>query len=305
MSEQLHITVMEGGPSAEREVSLRTGVAVRRALRANGHKVSVLDPIGDKWQLPVGTDGVFLALHGTYGEDGQVQGRLDALGVPYTGSSAESSAVAFDKAETKHRLERAGVTTPAWIEVKSNNVTRPDWLQMPLVLKPVCQGSSVGLEFVESSDQWLESLIEVLKHEHRAIAEEKIIGREVTVSIIDGCSLPIVEMRPKRGPYDYHNKYTQGATEYFCPAEFDAVMTDRLRSVGLAAFNAVGANDYGRVDIIVDEVNQPHVLEVNTLPGLTETSLLPKAAAAAGLEFTELCETILAMALKRELSLVR
>ena len=138
MGEQLHITVMEGGPSAEREVSLRTGVAVRRALRANGHKVSVLDPIGDKWQLPLGTDGVFLALHGTYGEDGQVQARLDALGVPYTGSSAESSAVAFDKAETKHRLERAGVTTPAWIEVKSNNVTRPDWLQMPLVLKPVC-----------------------------------------------------------------------------------------------------------------------------------------------------------------------
>lgn len=303
MSEQLHITVMEGGPSAEREVSLRTGVAVRRALRSLGHKVSVLDPIDDKWHLPSCTNVVFLALHGTYGEDGQVQSQLDTLGVPYTGAGAEPSRVAFDKVETKRRLEGAGVPTPAWIEANSPNVIRPQQLQLPLVLKPVCQGSSVGLGFVETADQWTETLDDVLRHEGRALVEEKICGREVTVGILGDELLPIVEMRPKRGAYDYHNKYTLGATNYFCPADFDAASTERLNATSLAAFRAVGAHDYGRVDLMVDAAHQPHVLEVNTLPGLTETSLLPKAAAAAGLEFADLCERIVAMAQQRAPSL--
>lgn len=303
MSEQLHITVMEGGPSAEREVSLRSGIAVRQALRSRGHKVTVLDPVDDEWQLPTDTDVVFLALHGTYGEDGQVQAHLEALGVPYTGCGVEPSRIAFDKAEAKRRLDVAMVPTPAWIEAASPNAARPQNLRLPLVLKPVCQGSSVGLGFVDSADQWTEVLDDVLRHEGRAIVEEKICGREVTVGILGDEPLPIVEMRPKHGAYDYHNKYTVGATDYFCPAEFDVETTAQLNKASLAAFNAVGAHDYGRVDLMVDDDGRPFVLEVNTLPGLTETSLLPKAAAAAGLKFADLCEQIVAMAMKSAPSL--
>jgi len=299
LEDQLHIVVMSGGPSAEREVSLRSGVAVIRALRARGHHVSDLDPIDDGWHLPGGTDVVFLALHGTYGEDGQVQAHLDRLGVPYTGAGAEASRVSFDKVLTKECLRAAGLSTPPWAVVDSPNSIRPAGLEPPLVIKPVRQGSSLGLQFMESYDQWGEALIAVLRHDEQALVEPRIMGREVTVSILDDEALPIVEMRPKQGAYDYHNKYTLGATDYYCPADFDADTTAAIQTLGRAAHDALEVGGYSRVDIMVDADGIPTVLEVNTLPGLTETSLLPKAAAAAGVDFASLCERIVELAMAR------
>ena len=291
---------MLGGPSAEREVSLRTGSAVAAALRSLGHEVHELDPQDDKWVLPPATDVVFLALHGTYGEDGTVQRQLDELGVPYTGCDAESSRIAFDKLLTKQSCMEACVPTARFVSVRSVDAPFPPDFTPPLVVKPVRQGSSVGLQFVNRIEEWQNALTESLKHDSEVVVEEKILGRETTVGILDGQALPVVEVRPKIGQYDYRNKYTPGTTEYFCPAEFDAATTRRIQAAALGAFKAVGGRDYSRVDVMVRPDGSPVVLEVNTLPGMTETSLLPKAAAAAGLNYAELCQRMVDLALRRK-----
>lgn len=294
-----NLGVLLGGPSAEREVSLRSGAAVASGLRARGHRVSEIDPIGD-WRLPPGLDAVFLALHGTYGEDGTVQSVLEALGMPYTGCGVEASRVAFDKAETKQRLLAAGVPTARSVVVSRPDEDWPGGWSPPVVMKPVCQGSSVGLRFVGEPGEWPEALRDALRHDRRVLVEERILGREVTVGILEDRALPVVEVRPKGGAYDYQSKYTAGATDYLCPAPFDEATTRGLQSAALAAFHAVGGRDYARVDIMVRPDGSPVVLEVNTLPGMTETSLLPKAAAAAGIPFAELCERMVALAIDRE-----
>ncbi|MFZ0829418.1 MAG: D-alanine--D-alanine ligase [Verrucomicrobiia bacterium] len=300
MSRKLNLTVMLGGPSAEREVSLRSGAAVARALRSLGHTVHELDPRDDAWALPAGTDAVFLALHGTYGEDGTVQRRLDELGALYTGCDAESSRIAFDKVMTKQRCLQAGVPTARHLVVDSGKTPWPtDW-PPPLVVKPVRQGSSVGLQFVERLEDWPIALAEALKFDSEVLVEEKILGRETTVGILGAQALPVVEVRPKSGGYDYQNKYTAGRTEYFCPADFDAAMTKRIQAAALGAFRAIGGRDYARVDVMVGASGGPVVLEVNTLPGMTETSLLPKAAAAAGLDYAQLCQRMVELALTRQ-----
>ena len=171
--------------------------------------------------------------------------------------------------------------------------------QPPVVVKPVCQGSSVGVQFVERVSDWSAALAESMRYDARVLVEEKIVGREVTVGILDGKALPIVEVRPKQGVYDYTTKYTAGASEYLCPAPFDEALTEQIQSVGLAAFKAIGGRDYARVDIMIREPAEPLVLEVNTLPGMTKTSLLPKAAAAAGLSYGELCQRMIELALRR------
>ncbi len=298
MNERLNITVMLGGPSAEREVSLRTGGAVAKALRSRGHIVEELDPLPGRWTLPVATEVVFLALHGTYGEDGTVQEELDARGVPYTGCGAEASRVAFDKALTKQRCVAAGVPTPRSFVVDSADAPLPSSWQMPLVIKPVRQGSSVGLQFCNRREDWSQALAEALRFDSEVLVEEKIVGRETTVGILDGRALPVVEVRPKQGTYDYHSKYTPGETDYFCPAPFDEAATRRIQEAGLGAFRAVGGRDYARVDVMV-RAGLPFVLEVNTLPGMTETSLLPKAAGAAGMDYATLCERMVELALRR------
>ena len=173
----------------------------------------------------------------------------------------------------------------------------PEGFQPPLVVKPVRQGSSVGLQFVGRAADWPGALAEALKFDSEVLVEEKIIGRETTVGILDGKPLPVVEVRPKAGSYDYRNKYTAGRTEYFCPADFDAVTTRRIQAAALGAFHAIGGRDYARVDVMLREDGSPVVLEVNTLPGMTETSLLPKAAAAAGLNYAELCQRMVELAL--------
>ena len=326
MSRKLNITVMLGGPSAEREVSLRSGAAVAAALRLRGHEVDELDPKTPDWILPPKTDVVFLALHGTYGEDGTVQKQLDFLGVPYTGCDAEASRIAFDKVLTKQKCIAAGVPTARFFTANSPTAALPKDFPLPLVVKPSRQGSSVGLQFVNRAEDWPAALAESLKFDTEVLVEEKIVGRETTVGILGGKILPVVEVRPRAGSYDYKNKYTVGATEYFCPADFDAATTQHIQDAAFGAFAAIGGRDYARVDVMVREVGQasslpcseaetqhkredgqarclPHcepvVLEVNTLPGMTETSLLPKAAAAAGMNYAELCQRMVDLALAR------
>ncbi len=299
MSPTLHLVVMLGGPSAEREVSLRSGAAVAAALRSRGHQVTELDPLTPAWTLPPGTDAVFLALHGTYGEDGTVQRQLDALGVPYTGCDAESSRVAFDKVLTKQACVAAGVPTAKFIVVNSAHTPWPAGWQPPVVLKPVRQGSSVGLQFVDDVAQWPAALAAAIQFDSEVLVEEKIVGRETTVGILAGTALPVVEVRPKQGVLDYQNKYTPGATEYFVPADFDILTTQKIQAAALGAFQAIGGRDYARVDVMVRPTGEPVVLEVNTLPGMTATSLLPKAAAVVGLDYAHLCERMVELARQR------
>ena len=299
MSKSLHITVMLGGPSAEREVSLRSGKAVVKALRGLGHRVDEVDPKEPGWTLPADTQVVFLALHGTYGEDGTVQKQLDELGVPYTGCDAESSGLAFDKARTKQKCLAAGVPTARYEVFDSSATGWPAGWQPPVVLKPLRQGSSVGLQFVERESDWGKALTEAFRHDSQVLMEEKILGRETTVGILADRALPVVEVRPRSGGYDYHNKYTAGATEYLCPAPFDEATTRRIQTAAMGAFKAVGGRDYSRVDVMVRADGGPVVLEVNTLPGMTELSLLPKAAAAAGIDYAELCQWMVDLALRR------
>ena len=242
---------MLGGPSAEREVSLRTGAAVATALRSLGHDVHELDPQTPDWILPTKTEVVFLALHGTYGEDGTVQKQLDTLGGPYTGCDAEASRIAFDKVLTKQSCLEACVPTAKFAVINSASAALPAGLQLPLVVKPSRQGSSVGLQFVERNEEWAKAIAESLKFDTEILVEEKIIGRETTVGILGGQVLPVVEVRPKAGTYDYTNKYTAGATEYFCPADFDAATTKRIQEAALGAFKAIGGRDYSRVDVMV------------------------------------------------------
>ncbi|HXE41951.1 MAG TPA: D-alanine--D-alanine ligase, partial [Candidatus Baltobacteraceae bacterium] len=300
MVQRLKIVVMLGGPSAEREVSLRSGAGVVKALRSLGHTVVELDPKTPDWILPPDTEVVCLApLHGTYGEDGQVQAQLEKLGVIYTGCDSKSSWLAFDKVVTKRLCIEAGVQTAKFVVINSAEEPLPKDLRLPLVVKPVRQGSSVGLQFVERAEDWPNAIAEALKFDSEVLVEEKITGRETTVGILDGEALPIVEVRPKAGAYDYRNKYTAGCTEYFCPADFDATTTRKIQAAALGAFHAIGGRDYGRVDVMVRANGEPIVLEVNTQPGMTETSLLPKAAAAAGINYEQLCQCMIDLAMKR------
>jgi len=302
MVSPLYIAVLGGGPSAEREVSLRSSAAVAKALSSLGHQVVELDPHPGKLgeQLPAGTDVVFLALHGTYGEDGTVQAELESLNVPYTGCGILASRLAFDKAATKEQCLKNGVPTARSQVLDHHHSDWPEGWLPPVVLKPVRQGSSVGLQFVDRPQDFPKALAEALQYDHEVLMEERLFGREVTVGILDGQALPLVEVRPKRGSYDYQNKYTSGATDYFCPADFDSASTFRIQQTALEAFRSIQGRDYGRVDIIVRPDGLPVVLEVNTLPGMTETSLLPKAAAAADIPFAQLCERMVALAIQRK-----
>ena len=297
--DKLHVTVMLGGPSAEREVSLNSGAAAAKALRSLGHFVQELDPVTPVWKLPEPTDVVFLALHGSYGEDGTVQQQLEDLGVAYTGCGVEASRIAFDKVLTKERCVAAGVPTARYAVFKTADTAFPSDWEPPVVLKPVRQGSSVGLQMVDDAKDFPGALAESLRYDTEVLMEERIIGRETTVGILDGKALPVAEIRVKQGAFDYKNKYTPGAAMHICPAEFDAAQTRRIQKAALGAFDAVGGRDYGRVDVMVRANGDPVVLEVNTLPGMTALSILPEAAAAAGLSYAQLCQRMIDLAMTR------
>ena len=229
-----------------------------------------------------------------------MQQRLEELGMVYTGSDPEASRIGFDKYLTKQRCVAAGIPTARYLLIESLTASWPMGWDPPVVLKPARQGSSVGLQFVERVSDWSTALAEAMRHDSRVLLEEKIAGRECTVGILADEPLPVVEVRPKSPIYDYQTKYSVGSTDYFCPAPFDAAMTARIQAAGLGAFKAIGGRDYSRVDIIVQPNGELVVLEVNTLPGMTEISVLPKAAAVAGLSYPQLCQRMVELALQRK-----
>lgn len=295
----IQVVLMQGGASREREVSLQSGKAVGEALNRLGYKVEILDPVPGEWTLPTGTDVVFLALHGTYGEDGQIQSELEELGVSFTGSDARASRLAFDKLATKRLLQESGLRTPDYLVLEDVPTHMPEGWSCPNVLKPRSEGSSVGLYMPQNEAQWRLNLEEALTFGKDVIMEKWIRGREITVGILNGDVLPVVEVKPLQGVYDYHHKYTPGATTYICPAVFESEVMTQITETAMRAFQTLQCRDYARVDMMVDGHGTGWVLEINTLPGMTQTSLLPMAARQAGIEFDALCDQMTQCALRR------
>lgn len=292
----LHMVVLMGGPGSEREVSLRSGAAVASALRQGGYRVSALEIDGEGFELPSDVGLCVNMVHGTFGEDGGLQAVLDAKGVPYTGEGAEGSRVAFDKIESKRRFDQAGIPTAGWEVVAAGSRPR---LPLPLVLKAPREGSSVGVHIVRVAEELDSALEDCAGFDREILAEEFVEGKELTVGVVGGRALAIVEIRPHGGFYDYAHKYTKGGSEYFCPAPLDEDIAQRVRQCALDAHRALGLEVYSRVDILLRSDGLPCVLEANTIPGMTETSLLPKAAAAVDMTFLELCEEIARLSLQR------
>jgi D-alanine-D-alanine ligase len=289
------IAVLMGGPGSEREVSLASGKAVLKALLGLGLDATGVDVTGTTIDLPAGTGLAFNVIHGTFGEDGQLQAALEKLGVPYTGAGVESSRRAFDKNIAKKHFLAAGVPTPAAETIDLNKGERPS-MPLPYVIKSPCQGSSVGVYICKTGDEAEKALKDVRQYGDTALIEQYVKGRELTVAVIDDKAYPIVEIVAPGGVYDMANKYPwlSGATgsQYFCPAALDEETTRRVQEAGLAGHRALRVEIYSRVDVLLDAEGNPFVIEANTIPGMTETSLLPKAAAAAGISFPELCMMI-------------
>ena len=284
-----YVAVLKGGPSAEREVSLRSGAAAAEALRTAGYDVTEITVEGPDFVLPANTELAFLALHGTFGEDGQVQDILASRGIPFTGADAKTSRIAFAKEKTKEKFRAAGVPTP-----EGQLVSRLDeiTLSLPLFVKPNEQGSSVGTHPATTRDELAAALEDALKFGPSVLVERFIRGRELTVGVLGDQVLPIVEIHPLDGFYDYTNKYTKGRTEYFCPARLPEGITRTIQKYALKAHHAIGHPVYSRIDFLLEKDTHPFCLEVNTIPGMTATSLLPKAAAAVGITFPQLCRRI-------------
>jgi D-alanine-D-alanine ligase len=300
------IAVLCGGPSSEREVSLRSGSAVAKALRSLGADALQIDVRDGNFHLPAGTELAFNALHGTFGEDGAVQAILEEKGIPYTGEGEEGSRMAFDKIESKKRFLKYGVSTAPYVTLQKGEV--PDF-PLPYVVKVPCQGSSVGVYLVKAMNERDVALQKAFAQAETILVEELVHGRELTVGVLGETVLPIIEIRPRGGFYSYENKYTWtdrgGAAEHQCPARLSPMEKERVESAALAAHRSLELEIYSRVDVILDENREPQVLEVNTIPGMTETSLLPEAAGAAGISMARLCECIVQLSLERRLATKR
>lgn len=297
------IAVLMGGPGAEREVSLASGKAVLNALLGLGLDAVAVDVTTAQIDLPPGTDLAFNVIHGTFGEDGQLQDALEELGVPYTGAGSASSKLAIHKSLAKERFLAAGVPTARSETIfLSPGVLHNLTIKAPLVIKPPLEGSSVGIQIVKEQDEVPGALLIAAEKYSELLIEEFIEGKELTVGILNDVTLPIVHIAPPGGVYDMASKYpwlsgAQGS-EYFCPADLDLETTMAVQAAALAAHRALGVEIYSRVDVLLDSANRPFVLEVNTIPGMTETSLLPKAAAASGITFPELCQAIAELSLQ-------
>jgi len=284
------VAVLMGGPSEEREVSLRSGRAIADGLRRAGYAVREVDVINHAFSLPPGCDAAFVALHGEFGEDGQVQDLLTRRGIPFPGARARASRQAFDKVCAKHILMKNGISTPAFEVVRRG---QPRVLPLPVFVKPVRQGSSFGCHKVAAEADWPAALADALSYNGEAVVERFIDGRELTVGFVDDEVLPVIEIRAPGNTYDYRAKYTQGLTEYRVPAPLTAEDAARCQALARAAYRALEGRGLGRVDLRMDAAGGLFVLELNTIPGFTETSLLPKAAQAAGYSFPALCDRIL------------
>ena len=287
------VAVLKGGVSSEREVSLKSGAAIAQGLREGGYQVDEIDITTRSFSLPEGVEAVFIALHGQFGEDGDIQKMLVDMGMPFTGSGAESSRVSFDKILTRKRLIQKGVpVAPGEVLKHAGERTIP----VPLVVKPPREGSSVGCYLVFEEHAWASAFEGAVRFSGEALVEEYIPGRELTVGVVDGQVLPVVEIKPATEWYDFNAKYVAGDTQYVVPAELDAETTARLQAIALKTFDCLGASGFGRVDFRLAPDGRAYVLELNAIPGFTATSLLPKAAQAAGIGFSELCCRIMELA---------
>ena len=303
----MRIVVLAGGDSTEREISLISGRQVMEALREAGHEVVFVDPGSDFLSSGVlsacrDADMVFLALHGQNGEDGKIQAAFDLAGIPYTGSGPLGSALAMDKDVSKSLLRQGGVPTADWKTLrKGEEAGLPEeyGLSWPVVVKVAGGGSSVGVYICHCEDEYRDALRNAFDLEDTVLVEAYIRGREFSVGLLEGRALPVIEIAPKEGFYDYRNKYTPGSTVETCPAEIPDECRDRMQRFAERAYQVLRLGGYGRIDFMMDEEGGIFCLEANTLPGMTPTSLLPQEAKAAGLSFPELCERLILTAKKK------
>lgn len=302
------IGVICGGISSEREISLKTGEGIFNALINMGYNAKLIDFKGDNISVFNEIDIAFMALHGKYGEDGSVQGVLELFKIPYTGSGILASSLAIDKIFSKKIFVFEKIPTPEYIELILDNKINSNALNIkflqdeinenikyPVIIKPSREGSTIGITIV-NNDYELESAINFAKiYDNRILIEKYISGRLLTVSIIgdEPIALPIIEIKPKSGFYDFKSKYTVGLTQYIVPAKLDYELELEIKKLSLKVHSSIGCYGVSRVDLILDEKNNPYILEINTMPGMTETSLVPKAAAAVGISFEKLVEIIL------------
>ena len=291
------VGLLMGGPGKERDVSLRSGAAVAKALRAAGARVEEIDVTTANIALPSSLDLAFNIIHGTFGEDGQLQSILHDRGIPYTGEGIEGSRTAFDKILSKEAFDRAGVPTSKWEKIRKGETPS---LPLPYVVKAPRQGSSVGVHIIRDAAALAAALEDCFQYGDEVLIESFFAGRELTVGILGGEALPVVEIVPRDGFYDYDHKYTNGASEYFVPAPLTDAESSSIQSTACAAHRALGLEVYSRVDILLAADGSMSVLEINTIPGMTEFSLLPKAAAVAGLDFPTLCEEIAGLSLAKK-----
>lgn len=302
----MRVAVLLGGFSSEREVSLRSGAAVSKALRERGHDVHEVD-VRDEAVADldrVRPEVAFVALHGRFGEDGGVQALLGAKRIPYTGSGVAASRLAMDKAASKARFAEAGVpAAPDRIVRREDGIAAATEAAiafgLPVVLKPVAEGSSVGISIHRTTETLAAGLEEAFKHGGATLVERFMAGREMTVGVLEDRALPVVELKPARDFYDYEAKYRDDRTVYVVDPPMAAAEREAVQAAGLAAHRSLGCEGFSRVDVILGGAGTPCVLEVNTIPGMTDRSLLPKAAGAAGISFPELCERIARSGLTR------
>ena len=301
MDNTLLIAVLMGGPGSERDVSLASGNAVLEALLAEGLNAVPVDVTSHTLKLPEGTGLCFNVIHGTFGEDGELQEQLEKLGVPYTGAGKKSSELAFDKLASKERFIEHGVPTPASETVDCSQGVQLPKIPLPYVIKPPREGSSVGVHIVHDESAALAAMEDAAKYGNEVLVEAYIEGKELTVGILDNETLPVVHIAPRDGFYDMKNKYPwmtgEGGTDYYCPADLDAETTKKVQQAALAAHQSLGIEIYSRVDVLLDADGSPYVLEANTIPGMTASSLLPKSAKVAGYEFGPLCKKIAELSL--------
>jgi D-alanine-D-alanine ligase len=289
------VAVLLGGDSTEREISLLSGNAVLAALQRRGVDAHAFDPRETSLPKVTGFDRVWIALHGPGGEDGTLQGALEYLGVPYTGSGVMGSAIGMDKLRTKRLAHAIGVATADFVVLRG----RPDFelaierLGVPMIVKPATQGSSVGMSKVEKAEDLPAAYEAAAKIESAVFAEPWITGKEYTVAVLQGQALPSIRIETPKKFYDYEAKYFRDDTKYFCPSGLSGPAEQHLANLALAAFDAVGASGWGRADFMMDTTGRPLLLEVNTIPGMTDHSLVPMAARASGIDFDELVWRVL------------
>lgn len=299
-----NVAVLYGGTSAEREISLLSGAAIAEGLEEKGYHVERFDTQERLLTelLALNLDAVFIALHGRGGEDGSVQGALQHLGLPYTGSGVLGSALAMDKVRSKFLFSQAELPTAPYRVVYAEDLEQTDCVKLlselngKVMVKPSCEGSSIGMQQASNADQLQKALVEAFKYDDSALIEQWVEGREFTVGILGNTALPVIELRTPELFYDYQAKYKLATTEYLCPCELAVETHAELKEIALKAFNLLGASGWGRVDFLMDEQGGLHLLEVNTVPGMTQKSLVPMAAKEHGLSFADLVEQILVLA---------